>query len=107
MLQIMEGEMQYNYSWGTTDILSSRIRVLRRFQYLTVVLEQEGFNPDVFANVNPVSGELITKTETDSEDDMGLKRRITILKIQIPLSLNPKPEDMFRIQYKTTIQNSS
>ena len=93
--------LQYDYSWGDEDVLSSSLRVVKEpapplATVYTITLVQEGFEPLLFSTLLPAKHcELVKHSDIVTEGNCGttiLTTTITVRAIN-----NPRPETLFNI----------
>lgn len=93
--------LQYDYSWGDEDVLSSSVQVVKETSpsletVYTITLIQEGFEPLLFSTLFPTKHcELVKRSDTVAEGNCGMTILTTTMKVRA--INNPRPETLFNI----------
>lgn len=85
---------QYHYTWGTEDIPSASIIVIKDGEIYTITLSQTAFSPDCFGDILVMNGILLRREVRDIREST-LSLRTIVLTIRA--KNNPRPETLFKL----------
>lgn len=91
--------LQYSYTWGNEDVLSSSIEIIKESNDIYhIYFKQGAFDDKLFRSVKITYGKIINESAEDIVDKLNdiITREI---KIKIIAPCNPRPESLFEVLY--------